>query len=91
MSRTVDKKNSAKLEWKSLKNYLQSKISKGYTFSSTRLSFFHDKKQPVFVFNVTPVDISSTIIRKRIKEGLSIRHLVPDVVEDFIKIKGLYL
>ncbi len=91
MSRIINKENSTKLEWKSLKNYLQSKISKGYTFSSTQSTFIHDKKQPVCVFNVTPVDISSTTIRKRIKEGRSIKGLVPHIVEDFIKTKGLYL
>jgi len=90
MSRTINEENSAKLEWKSLKNYLQSKISKGYTFSFTQSTFI-DKKQPVCVFNVTPVDISSTTIRKRIKKGRSIKRLVPDIVEDFIKAKGLYL
>ena len=91
MSRTVNKENSADLEWKSLNDYLQSKISKGYTFSIAQSSFIHDKKQPVCVFNVTPVDISSTTIRKRIKEGRSIERLVPDIVKDFIKTKGLYL
>ena len=91
MSRIINKENSTKLEWESLKNYLQSKISKKYTFSSSQSSFIHDKKQPVCVFNVTPVDISSTTIRKRIKEGRSIKRLVPHIVEDFIKTKGLYL
>jgi nicotinate-nucleotide adenylyltransferase len=91
MSRTVNEENNAKSQWKSLKSYLQSKISKRYTFSSTQSAFIHDKKQPVFVFNVTPVDISSTIIRKRIKEGRSINQLVPEIIEDFIKAKGLYL
>lgn len=91
MSRAINKENSAELKCKSLKNYLQSKISKGYTFSPTQSSFIHDKKQPVCLFNVTPVDISSTTIRKRIKEGRSIKRLVPDIVEDFIKAKGLYL
>jgi nicotinate-nucleotide adenylyltransferase len=91
MSRIINTENSTKLDWKSLKNYLQSKISKGYTFSSTQSTFNHDKKQPVCVFNVTPVDISSTTIRKRIKEGRSIKGLVPHIVEDFIKTKGLYL
>jgi len=91
MSRTINGENSAKPEWKSLKNYLQSNISKGYTFSSAQSSFNHDKKQPVCVFNVTPVDISSTTIRKRIKKGRSIKRLVPEIIEDFIKTKGLYL
>jgi nicotinate-nucleotide adenylyltransferase len=91
MSRTINGENSTKLEWKSLKNYLQSKISKGYTFSLTQSSFVHDKKQPIFVYNVTPVNISSTSIRRNIREGRSIKQLVPEIIEDFIKTKGLYL
>ena len=91
MSRTIKGEYSTKLEWKSLKNYLQSKISKGYSFSFSQSSFIHDKKQPVCVFNVAPVDISSTTIRKRIKKGRSIKRLVPDIIEDYIKAKGLYL
>lgn len=91
MSRTINEKINVKPEWKSLKNYLQSKISKEYTLSVTQSSFIHAKKQPVYVFNVTPVDISSTTIRKRIKEGRSIKKLVPEIIEDFIKAKGLYL
>ena len=91
MSRPLNEENSTKSGWKSLTDYLQSKISKGYTFSVNQSSFTHDKKQPVFLFNVTPVDISSTTIRKRIKEGRPIKQLVPEIIEDFIKAKGLYL
>ncbi len=36
------------------------------------------------------VDISSTEIRRRIKNGLSIRFWVPDAVEQFIRERGLY-
>ncbi len=43
-------------------------------------------------FISTPlVEISSTEIRKRIREGKSIRAWVPDKVEDFIRRKELYL
>ncbi|MDP6358017.1 MAG: nicotinate-nucleotide adenylyltransferase [Planctomycetota bacterium] len=42
-------------------------------------------------FVETPaVDISSTDIRQRIKEGKSIRHLVPVGVYDYIRTKNLY-
>ena len=36
------------------------------------------------------LDISSTEIRQRIKEGKGIRRMVPKAVADFIKEKGLY-
>lgn len=91
MSRPISGENRTQSKWKSLNNYLQSTISKDYTFSLAQSSFIHVKKQPVYVFNVTPVDISSTTIRKRIKEGCSIKQLVPEIIEDFIKAKGLYL
>lgn len=49
----------------------------------------------IFVYDRTPgepgfIDISSTEIRKRIREGKGIRRLVPGVVADFIKANKLY-
>ena len=51
----------------------------------------HAEKQPIFVFDVTPLEISSTQIRESVKNRRSITPLVPEKVEDFIKTKGLYL
>jgi nicotinate-nucleotide adenylyltransferase len=45
---------------------------------------------PVYVQNVTPLDISSTRIRAMIREGRSPRFLIPDSVEKYIQAKGLY-
>lgn len=36
------------------------------------------------------LDIRATDIRERVSKGLSIRHLVPDAVADYIKINGIY-
>jgi nicotinate-nucleotide adenylyltransferase len=39
---------------------------------------------------VPPIGISGSEIRRRVKMGRSIRYMVPKVVEDFIRHKGLY-
>jgi nicotinate-nucleotide adenylyltransferase len=40
--------------------------------------------------DVTPIEISSSMIRKKIQQGESVQGLVPEQVEKFIEEKGLY-
>lgn len=91
MSRITSGEEVGVFERKTFENYLKSKISEGYNISDSQSSYIHEEKQPVFVFDVTPVDISSTKIRKLIKTGRPIKSLIPEIVEAFIKSKGLYL
>ncbi len=79
------------LMWEILEKYLKSKISDAYRLSVARSCYVHAEKQPIFVFDATPVEISSTQIRESVKNRRSITSLVPENVEDFIKTKGLYL
>jgi nicotinic acid mononucleotide adenylyltransferase len=48
------------------------------------------KNYEPFPFSIRRIDISSTEIRQRIKEGKSIRWLVPQDVEEYILSRGLY-
>jgi len=75
---------------KILEDFLQSKISDKYKFSASQNGYIHDKYKPVFIFNVTLLDISATKIRELIKNKKSVQFLVPEKVEDFIKRKGLF-
>ncbi len=76
---------------KTIENYLISKISTDFAFSESQNCFRSIKQQPIYLFEVTGLDVSSTRIRRLIIEGRSIRYLVPPKVVEFIDSKGLYL
>jgi nicotinate-nucleotide adenylyltransferase len=77
-------------EKKALETFLSEKISDRYAFSSDKACFAHETLQPVFFYERPAIQISSTEIRERLKQGRPIRGMVPDSVEHFIKEKGLY-
>lgn len=77
--------------WEMLETYLLKNISDGYRFSLPDSCYVHDEMQPVYIMDVLPVDVSSTMIRRRLNERLSIQGMVPESVEAFIKNRGLYL
>lgn len=91
MARTGAGHNDTTLRRKAFKDFLESKISEGYKYFVSKSCYVHDENQPIFIFDVTPIDISSTKVRKRVKSGGAIKSLVPEVVENFIKARGLYL
>ena len=41
-------------------------------------------------FAMPRIDVSSTLVRRRVGEGLSIRYLVPDAVAELVSTRGLY-
>ncbi len=77
--------------WKRLGDYLQGRISPHYRLDTSRSCFRRPGSQPIHVWAIDAVDVSSTRIREMIKKGRPIDQLVPPKVAQYILTKGLYL
>lgn len=76
--------------WKNYENILQH--HEVYVY---RRAGFHENPllanhPAIRIFDVPLLNISSTYVREMLQAGKSIRYLVPDKVEEFIAMKGLY-
>ena len=77
--------------WKVMDDYISTKLSADYSFSASRSAYLASGQQPIYVFEVTALDISSTRIRLAISKDKSINYLVPPKVAEYIRTKGIYL
>lgn len=77
--------------WKIMDDCIFSKVSAEYSFSASRSAYLASQHQPIYVLEIAALDISSTMVRRRVGKGLPIDDLVPQKVADYIRTKGLYL
>jgi nicotinate-nucleotide adenylyltransferase len=77
-------------ELSSIQAFIHTNVSEAYQYDPTANKYSHPEWCTIFCLNVTHLDISASEIRERIRQGRSIRFLVPHPVEDFITEKGLY-
>jgi nicotinate-nucleotide adenylyltransferase len=77
--------------WKVMDDYMAAKLSADYSYSASRSAYLASGQQPIYVFEVTALDISSTRIRRAISKDRSINYLVPPKVVEYIRTKGIYL
>ena len=77
--------------WKVMDDYIAAKLSADYSYSASRSAYLASGQQPIYVFEVSALDISSTRIRRAISKDRSINYLVPPKVIEYIRTKGIYL
>ena len=73
----------------SIASFIDEQISKGYRLEG-KTCFVHNQLKSIRICKVPRIDISSTMIRHRVKTRQPITDLVPDNVEALIKKKDLY-
>ena len=71
-------------------SFIDENISKEYIFNREDNGFCHRTKQKILLCSVPKIDISSTMIRKLVKNRKPIKDLVPANVEKIITSKELY-
>jgi len=76
--------------WKLLADYLATKLAADYSFSASRSAYLARGQQPIYVWEVTALDISSTRIRRAISKNRPIDYWVPTKVAEYIRTKGIY-
>ncbi len=79
------------LKFQQLKTYIQDKISDNYWFEEEINCFMHHEKQSIYLVRVAPYDISSTEIRKLIRQQKPLENVIPEQVEQYIRREGLYI
>jgi nicotinate-nucleotide adenylyltransferase len=73
-----------------MEKQLASNISGQYHFDPSPPRFTHPDLQPVHILEVTRLSISSSRIRRLVRNNKSIRFLVPEKVRQYIAKQGLY-
>ncbi len=73
-----------------LESFIRLKISDAYTFYPEKSCYIHPSLQPIFFHTRPVVTISSTEIRRRLKNSRPVHTMLPVAVEHFIKKRSLY-
>lgn len=75
---------------RAIREYVFDRLSEEFLYFPRERRFQHPSGFSVFLFPVTRLDISSTLIRKLRREGRSVRFLLPEKVENYLLEHRLY-
>lgn len=77
-------------EKKSLGESLPLEVRSDFCYDAAKGYYCHSSGHSLNFLEVTLLDISSTDIRKRLKVGKSVKYLIPERVEEYIRKNNLY-
>jgi len=80
----------AHYENRGLEDILPAEYAAGFTYQREKEGFVGRNGNVIYFREVTFLDISSSDIRRRVREGSSISYLLPDGVRHYIIQKGIY-
>lgn len=73
-----------------LQQVIPTQIKKDFRYQPEEKRFIHNSHVSIYFTEITPIDISSHSIRMLIKEEHSIKYLLPEEVENYVKEHKLY-
>lgn len=72
-------------------DFILSKLSQHYLLAPDKSVYLHSQLKPIYAASgVMPLNISSTNVRRQIRNGEPINSMVPEKVSEYIMNKGLY-
>ncbi|MBW1891844.1 MAG: nicotinate (nicotinamide) nucleotide adenylyltransferase [Deltaproteobacteria bacterium] len=90
MARPAGTDSRSDSPWKSVADFIRQKVSLHYDCTDTHACHSSDEYQSIYFTDVSLLDISGTKIRDLVRQGKSIRFLVPEQIEHYIRQRGLY-
>ncbi|MBR9987431.1 MAG: nicotinate (nicotinamide) nucleotide adenylyltransferase [Desulfosarcina sp.] len=90
VSRRVDGRMHAGDDVSLMDGYIRSELSGDYHYVEEKFCWQRDAENKIHLCPTQPIDVSSSQIRQRIRDGKEIVDLVPPTVNAYIGQKGLY-
>jgi len=90
VTRSMDGRMQSGDEVRRLNDYIRSRLSEDYQYVEEQRCWRHPKETCIHLLPTTPVNISSSQVRQRIRAGKDIVDLVPPKVNAYIEQKELY-
>ena len=77
-------------EVRTAEEFIPNEIMQDFTYKPDEKRFIHSSQFSTYITEITALDISSQAIRTHIKNGRSVKYLVPEVVETYIGEHNFY-